>query len=377
MKILYAAFRRNPLDPLAASSAHYYFFKAMEKMSHEVKIIGPFIDTPLFTERALKKIYNKSKDKRYIKYKWSNTFKASKALNEIDLVWKPDLIFTMTPSPLFFYRGKTPCIFRTDTTFLGMNNQGAQFLNHDLIMLKQMVWQEKKAFSKCAKIITHSKWSKQVLIEHYGINEKKISYFPNPAAIQHIKKDELLNIKKAKNLNGPLRLLIVGRDFHRKGIDIAIGIVNKLNEQNTLVTLSIVGLLGKDGLYHKYYGNFNKTDPNQYNNYIQFYQNAHLLLHPARFDASPIVTSEAAAFGLPTITNNNGGLATSVIHGISGIVLPKNTNTNSYVNAIQHLINNPKRYTRLCESTRKRYEKELNWNQASKILNSIIYNAVK
>ena len=67
----------------------------------------------------------------------------------------------------------------------------------------------------------------------------------------------------------------------------------------------------------------------------------HLLLHPARFDASPIVTSEASTFGLPTITNDSGGLATSVKHNVSGIIVPKNSCYNIYVSEIKRLFQNP------------------------------------
>ena len=63
---------------------------------------------------------------------------------------------------------------------------------------------------------------------------------------------------------------------------------------------------------------------------MNFFHKAHLLLHPARFDASPIVTSEAAAFSTPTITNNSGGIATSVKHGVSGIVLARKSKPASY-----------------------------------------------
>ena len=87
--------------------------------------------------------------------------------------------------------------------------------------------------------------------------------------------------------------------------------------------------------------------------------------------------AEAAAFGTPTITNNTGGLGTSVLDGVSGIVLPKGSPPEAYVRAITDLVNDPERYQRLCQTTRERYEKELNWDVAGKRLVTILEEAVR
>ena len=65
---------------------------------------------------------------------------------------------------------------------------------------------------------------------------------------------------------------------------------------------------------------------------------------------------------IPTITNNVGGLGTTVQHGVSGIVLPAKSDSSAYVREILKLIKNPSRYTELCQNSRKRYEKELKWS---------------
>jgi glycosyltransferase involved in cell wall biosynthesis len=89
------------------------------------------------------------------------------------------------------------------------------------------------------------------------------------------------------------------------------------------------------------------------------------------------VTSEAAAFGTPTITNNVGGMATSVEDNVSGIVLLPNSPPELYTQKILELFNNPHRYFDLCDSTRDRYERELNWQAASHRLAEIFHKVVK
>ena len=342
---------------------------------HDVRVIGPFIDEPYLIERAIRRFYRKQKYYKYIKYNWTSTIRSSNALNKVEIDWKPDIIFSMTPSPFFFYAGSTPCVFRTDTTFLGMNNQGANFLRHGAFMLSMMVWQERIAFSKCEKIITHSDWSEEIIKKKYNIPENKISVFPNPTAISLEDTKKITSNYNKKEFK-PLRLLLVGREYERKGVDIAIDIVRVINNNGIKAILDIVGINGDNKKYYKFHGHFQKDDKNQLNKYLNFFHRAHLLIHPARFDASPIVTSEAAAFSTPTITNNSGGIATSVKHGVSGIVLARESKPISYAESITSLIKNSKKYKKLCESTLNRYKKELNWNIADKSLNNILNDAM-
>ncbi len=374
MKILFVAFRHSPLDNNSGSGTAGQFYKSFCEYGHQVRVIGPFNQSPIVFERYLQYLYRKCK-RKYIKYKWSTTIRACFMLNKIESTWNPDIIFSLAPSPFIFYKGNTPYIIRTDTTFLGMNEQAPDYLLHDKFMLKQMVWHERKAFSKCAMIVTHSEWSRKILRRHYNIKEKFIHVFPNPSSFSYIKN----GYKKQTGVNAlpkTKRLLIVGRDFKRKGIDIAINTVNLLNEKGFKSHLKIIGCDGVNGKNHSYFGNFDKSKYDQYHTYLKFYEDSEILLHPARFDASPIVTSEAAAFGIPTVTNNVGGISTSVKDGISGIVLPQGSKSTAYVNAIIELINTPKRYFDLRKTTRIRYEKELHWGVAGKIMDKILKECI-
>lgn len=74
--------------------------------------------------------------------------------------------------------------------------------------------------------------------------------------------------------------------------------------------------------------------------------------------------SEAAGFGLPTITNAAGGLSTSVQHERTGLVLPENSPPAAYAEAILRLIEDKQRYKRFRQAARERFEAELNWEIA-------------
>jgi glycosyltransferase involved in cell wall biosynthesis len=376
MKILYATYRHAPLAREVEIGADYLFLNSMQANGLDVRVIGPFTASPNLIERMVKRFYKSISSRNYLKYDISNTIRASHAVNREARKWRPDLIFSLYPPPLAFYNGNIPCVFRTDATFIGSYLQFPEFQPYGKAALKLNIWLESKVIQKCALIITHSDWARQSLLKDYHIDPQKIAMYPNPAALPTGWIPKTVDFTNEKKLEGPLRLLFIGRDPIRKGLDIALEITAGLNRAGIPATLSVCGLDGAKSENVTYIGNLSKTDEVQRTLYLALLRSAHLLLHPAHFDPSPRVTSEAAAFGTPTITNDSGGLATSVKHGISGIVLPRNSPPEPYVQVIRELVNQPEKYYALCQSTRQRYEKELSSDVAGKQLMQIFESVV-
>ena len=222
---------------------------------------------------------------------------------------------------------------------------------------------EQKVITKTDHVITFSEANKEVLRDTYGVPESDLTVFAIPASIpkQAVPED----IQIARDFD-QVRLLLVGRDYHRKGVDIAVKIVEGLNQQDIQAELRIVGLDGKNSEFVKFMGLYDKTDPLELEDYVDNYRWAHFLLHPARFEAAGIVPSEAAAFGVPTLTNNSGGLATTVADGVSGRVFPEGSPSYVYIQEIKRLIKDQDLYYALAKSTKNRYQEELNWQVAGK-----------
>ena len=167
-------------------------------------------------------------------------------------------------------------------------------------------------------------------------------------------------------------MLFVGRDYRRKGMDIAIEVTRRLNADGYPTEMVVCGAEGQSDQTIKFVGSFMKDDPEQLNRYAELYRRANLLIHPAYFEPAGIVPGEAAAFGTPTITNDTGGIATTVKDGVSGIVLPRGSPAGLYVEKIKRLIANPEAYYHLCRTSRERYERELNWQVRGKWLGDLL-----
>jgi glycosyltransferase involved in cell wall biosynthesis len=229
---------------------------------------------------------------------------------------------------------------------------------------------EKKVVARSARIITRSEWTAGVLDKEYHYPRQKIDIVFNSCSLPTNLVPKKVEFKKPDF--SILRLLLVGRVFKLKGIDIAIQIVKLLNEQNIPTQLRIVGLDGENQENVQFMGSFKKTVDSELKEYASQFTWPHFLLHPARYDAAPIVTTEAAAFGIPTVTNDIGGIGTTVKDGVSGVVLPTLSPAEEYVKVFKFYVDHPEEYIALRRSTRARYEKELNWEAAGKRIVEIL-----
>lgn len=372
MKVLYAALRNDPRDPDRASGVDYNFYTAICESGHEVKIAGPVSSRPNWLEKGVKKIHDRLTGKRYLKWDWGSVRYASQLVNRMVAEWQPDVVFSMFPATLAFYTGRSPAVFNTDLAFEVWAVNGGGF---SWPATKVLSWIERRAIFNSRKVILHSEFWKQEMIRIHGAPAGKFAVLPMPAALPyHIVPDHIA-IRQVKNLEFPLRLLLVGKEFQRKGVDIAAETVAQLNDQGIPAGLTVCATIGPNLPYTSYVGPFRKSDPEQLARYADLYRQAHLLLHPARFEPAGIVPGEAAAFATPTITNNFGGLSTTVKDGVSGIVLPKHSPAGAYTQAIMNLIHNPDRYYQLCATTRQRYDQELNWRAAGRQVNTILEEA--
>ena len=372
MKVLFITLH-DPYNLDLASGSDYHYLKAVQNNGFEAKVIGPFTSPPVWIERNLTRLFQRS-GKRFLKHSLTTAWVASKVTNEAAREWEPDILFTHYPSPLIFYHAGIPCVYRVDTTFYGAEKEYPRYSRFALWL---EICQEKLAFRYTARVITHSAWSSKILSDYYKVPENRIIVYPEVSALPaHIVPKEI-NIQEWKSLEKPLRLLLVGRDYRRKGIDIAIEVVHGLNAAGIPAELTVCGAQGQADEFVTFVGPFKKSIPEQLDQYVSLYRQAHLLIHPALFEPAGIVPGEAAAFGTPTITNNAGGLSTTVLDGESGIVLPKWSPPETYVNAITELVRNPERYYTLCQKARERFERELNWGVVDKRFGEILRQVVE
>lgn len=364
MKILYASCRYDPFDRDAGSGVDFNMYEAFQQNNVEMTTVGPYKDRPSLLEKIYRKGHRLFSRKLTAKFSEAYLHYCARIVDETAERVKPDAIFTHNLIPLVYSRSKIPVIYKTDAILSNMHEQWPSYSRFEYY---RMLGWERKALNRSNLIVTVSHWAYEALLEDYHIPNSRIVVMPIPSSLPA---DVIPQQMDAKTISpDDLRLLSVAKDFNMKGIDISIAATKMLREKGINAQLRVVGQDGENSDGVEFMGLYKKADPEMLKGYVSHYEWANLLIHPARYEAAGIVCSEAAAFGAPTITNAAGGLATTVKEEVSGMVLPRGSTAEKYVEAIEGLLNDPERYARMSKTARKRYFEELNWrSMAANIL---------
>ncbi|WP_333790245.1 glycosyltransferase family 4 protein [Ligilactobacillus animalis] len=221
---------------------------------------------------------------------------------------------------------------------------------------------DQKALTRADKIILPSQWAYKSVQNDYDQPEGKLSLIPFGANMPDVK------ITPKTLTSKEINILLVGVEWKRKGVDIALDIVAKLNE-NSLAgyhyTLTIVGLDKPSDFTQSdviFKGRLDKNDPAELSSLQAEYEQADLFLLPTQAEVAGIVFAEAAMYALPVFTYDTGGVSQYVLNGKTGYALPTSANSTDFVQQIEALVTDDTNYHNMSKKARAYYDTTLNWD---------------
>jgi glycosyltransferase involved in cell wall biosynthesis len=271
-----------------------------------------------------------------------------------------DALFAPSVSKLIAYlRTTIPLVYLSDATFRRIYGYYPNFSNLPGWNIRGGETLERRSLTRSRQIIMSSDWSAKSAIDDYGIDPAKVSVIEFGANIQ-----VPTTGFERKTRATPLKLLFLGVDWQRKGGAIAIETFRYLRDQHAIpVTLKIAGctpdIQPEPGV--EVIGFLNKNNPDEYARLRSLLLESDMLLLPTRQECSAIAFSEAAAFGLPTITYDTGGVGNYVINGVNGQLFPMSEGSREMASLIARLVKEDA-LAALSRSSRKLYEEKLNWD---------------
>ena len=283
---------------------------------------------------------------------------------------QPDLVLSHWfdgSQPLAYLETDIPYVLWTDVTFA----TALDFYPHLNKLCKESVRDgkamEKLALEKACLVIYTSQWAADEAIRTYSLDESKVkvvNYGPNLESTP-----SYADVKRAVEGRSisPCKLLFLGLEWIRKGGDLAIEIVKKLNAAGIPTELAVAGPVGLDEdlpEFVKLYGRINKNEKEGLALFEELMRNSHFLLLPTRADCTPHAIFEASANGLPTISSDVGGLKSMVTEGVNGRTFPLDDVVDGSCSVIAEYMNNYDDYIRLALSSYHEYENRLNWVSA-------------
>jgi glycosyltransferase involved in cell wall biosynthesis len=233
---------------------------------------------------------------------------------------------------------------------------------------------EKNAHSISKAVLLPARWALNDALDFYMTPKEKVrivKFGPN---------FDDYGYKYTKANKKQYNLLLVGVDYYRKGMDVAIETVKLLNENLTIkFALSIVGVEKPSTVeipdYVTFYGKLRKSNELELKKMVECYLEHDIFILPTKAECVGMVFAEAAMFGLPVFTYATGGTPDYVEDGISGRCLSVEASAEDYCKAIIDSIESGT-LEKFSVNARTKYEKELNWKswleQIERIVNDDI-----
>lgn len=289
----------------------------------------------------------------------------SKSLDHLNV----DAILTsITPMIGSILETNIPIVYWTDAVYDALVGFYPQFR----FLHSQSLWEghalTKTCLTNAKLLIFSSEWAARTAVELYGVSKQKIKvvHFGANIDVNHSLHD-VNNIIQGRSKDC-LKLLFIGKDFNRKGGDIALEIADQLFSQGYAIELTMIGCDFKNrklSPYVKSLGLLSKKNPNDLQTLIELYKQSHFLILPSRADACPISFAEANAFGVPCITSTVGGIPDAIIDDINGKTFSLESPIKDCCDYMVNLFNHYPRYAALALSSFNEYQTRLNWVTAS------------
>lgn len=269
---------------------------------------------------------------------------------------KYDLIFVIGSAAIAYLDTDIPVVYFSDAVLASMIDYywfGISEKYQNEYNLIQM-----KALQNADLSIFTSEWAKKDAMKYYNIDENRIEVIHFGANV------ELEDFKNKKH--DDINLLFVGVDWNRKGADIAVQCVEILNEidKKRNYYLHLAGCNPPHKItseYVKIYGFLNRNIPEERKKLVSLREISDLFILPTKAECAGIVFAEAAAYSLPSIAFDTGGVGDYIINDITGYRLPMGSQPKDFAEKILELINDGNKLEEMKIAAKKLYEDDLNW----------------
>jgi len=287
-----------------------------------------------------------------------------------------DAIIAPQIHPICYLETKKPIVLWTDGLYASLLGFYPGFTSHSASSVEQGNIITHECLSRCSLAIFSSEWAARTAIEIYGASKDKIKVVPFGANIdcEHTL-DDIHSMLKSRSKN-TVKLLFLGKHWHRKGGDIVFNVAKALHAAGQSVELNFVGCHPPKGIevpsYIKCHGFISKRTPEGVEKITRLLRESHFLFVPSRAEAYGIVFCEANAFGLPCLTSHVGGISTIVKDNINGRTFALDAPVSLYCDYITRLMQNYSEYEAMAIRSFEEFKTRLNWGTATNEVKKLI-----
>ncbi len=266
-----------------------------------------------------------------------------------------------------------PIMFSSDSTFNQLKDYYSFYTGLSSIAIFESTILEKKALLNSDILLHASKWAADYVREYYHVNNKPSFILPMGANIDKAPEFKFIEEKFADM--STCNLLFIGVDWERKGGEIAFEAFMELNKAGIDASLTICGCVPPATFKHpkmKVYPFLDKNIPGDYALFQDLLVRTHFLIFPSRAECQGVAICEASAYGIPSISADTGGISGVLENGVNGYLMPLKARGKEYSTLIQDIFLDEYSYRKLVIQSRRKFEKELNWNSWGSSVRTIV-----
>ena len=259
------------------------------------------------------------------------------------------------------YRGEAPMMYLSDTTFDLMDGYYTRYTGDTRWARRSANRIERQAIHRADLVNYATRWAADSALSFYGAPAEKVTAIswgansvesstePDPGAVGI----------------APLRLLIVGKNWQRKGVDTAVAAVAVLRQRGVDATLTVVGAsppqgwTPRDGV--EIQPPLDPGNPVEGERLRALFASATAFVMPTEQEAQGRVLAEAASFGLPAVATDTGGVSSIVRDGVTGRLVAPGSPPEDWADAIADLVADADAYRGYRARVRASYVDEHNW----------------
>lgn len=229
--------------------------------------------------------------------------------------------------------------------------------------VQQALEQEGRSFRAADLIAYPSRRSCDTVRETYGIPASKLRMVPWGANLPQVPSGAEVDRMIRERGHDSVVLTAIGVHWERKGGDTIIAAYRSLRRRGVNVRLNVIGMTPPtnvdEGIHFLPF--VDKSTPDGFRKIAGLLAATHVLVAPSRVEAFGHMFAEAAAFGVPAVAANVGGVSTSIDDGVNGRLLPPDATGEDYARAVQQLLATRQTYLQAAHASRARFEHDLNW----------------
>ncbi|WP_412060582.1 glycosyltransferase family 4 protein [Rubrivirga sp. IMCC45206] len=365
----------DPADIRSFSGVPYYVTHALRQRVDRLSVVGPLAQGGAVRGRLAKLRYRLGGQTYLRAHTWASVRGlAADAAPQIAAL-RPDAVVTMSTLPLAALDADCPTACWPDATFEANLLFYPDFTGLPDAHVIEAHAVERAAIERSTVAAFATAHGADSARGYYGVDDGSVHVVEYGANLEpgDVPPAEAIADAVAARSRDVCRLLFVGGGWVRKGGDVALRVAEVMTARGVPTTLTVAGshppvdahpLLRATGFLRK-------DVPAERDRLRALFAESHFLCMPVRAEDFGCVFAEAAAFGLPSLTTDIGGMPTTVGDD-AGVLFRFQERPQVIADRALELWSDRAAYGRLATTARAKYDRVLNWDAGAERLLALL-----